>query len=143
MSNGAEHLTGQCTCGTVRFSVEDGFEYSAYCHCKDCQRTTGSAFKPFAGIAREAFAVVAGGDGLTFRGDNEAHDARCSACGSLIYSLVRDGAYVHIPLGTLDRAPKIRPSEHIFVASKAAWYEINDDLPQYAGHVADGPPLNR
>jgi hypothetical protein len=34
-------------------------------------------------------------------------------------------------MGTLVEAPTIKPSAHIFVASKAAWHEITDDLPQY------------
>ena len=44
--------------------------------------------------------------------------------------MVRDGEYVHVALGSLVDAPAIRPSEHIFVGSKAPWYEITDDLPQ-------------
>jgi hypothetical protein len=43
---------------------------------------------------------------------------------------VRDGEYVHVALGSLRDEPSIRPSEHIFVASKAPWFEITDDLPQ-------------
>jgi hypothetical protein len=56
-------------------------------------------------------------------------------CGSLLYSLVRDGQYVHVALGSLVDAPTTRPSCHIFVGSKAPWFTITDDLPQYEGHV--------
>jgi hypothetical protein len=44
---------------------------------------------------------------------------------------VRDGAYVHVAMGSLRDVPSIRPSEHIFVGSKAPWFEITDDLPQF------------
>ena len=44
---------------------------------------------------------------------------------------MRDGAYVHVALGSLVDVPTIRPTEHIFVGSKAPWFEITDDLPQY------------
>jgi hypothetical protein len=64
-------------------------------------------------------------------GDDAAFDAHCSRCGSLLYSLVRDGAYVHVTLGTLIDEPSIRPSAHIFTASKAAWNPICDGLPQF------------
>ena len=50
------------------------------------------------------------------------HDAHCRRCGSLLYSLVRNGAYVHVAMGTLVDAPSIRPTAHIFVGSKAPWY---------------------
>jgi hypothetical protein len=46
-------LAGKCFCGAVQYTVADEFLYSANCHCSDCRRTTGSAFKPFAGIERE------------------------------------------------------------------------------------------
>jgi hypothetical protein len=76
---------------------------------------------------------------MTF-GDETGHDAHCRLCGSLLYSLVRDGAFVHVPMGTLVDAPSIRPTMHIFVGSKAPWYTITDDLPQFEGHaVAAGP----
>ena len=55
---------------------------------------------------------------------------RCKLCGSFLYSVVRDGAYVHVGMGTLVDDPTIRPSKHIFVGSKAAWFTITDDLPQ-------------
>jgi hypothetical protein len=44
---------------------------------------------------------------------------------------VREGAWVHVPLGTLEDTPSIRPTAHIFVGSKAPWFEITDDLPQH------------
>ena len=64
-------------------------------------------------------------------GDESAHDVRCRNCGSLLYSVVREGKYVHVTLGTLIDAPSIRPSAHIFVGSKAPWYTITDELPQH------------
>ena len=129
-------LSGGCLCGAVRYSVADEFLYAANCHCSDCRRATGSAFKPFAGIEREKFALTKGEDGLLLFGDEKGHDAHCKQCGSLLYSLVRDGAFVHVAMGTLADDPTIRPSEHIFVGSKAPWFTITDDLPQFAEHAA-------
>ena len=129
-------LAGQCTCGSVRYDVADEFEYAANCQCLDCRRATGSAFKPFAGIARGKFRICEGAADLQFIGNDIAHDGRCKTCGSLLYSLVRDGQYVHVTMGTLTDDPSIRPTGHIFVASKAPWYIIADDLPRYAGHVS-------
>jgi hypothetical protein len=125
-------LTGKCMCGAVEYAVDDAFEYSMNCHCSNCRRTTGSAFKPFAGIRRERLRVVKGDGAALIYGDGDAaHDVHCSTCGSLVYSVVREGAYVHVAMGTLVDAPTIRPSGHIFVGSKAPWFEITDGLPQY------------
>ena len=70
----------------VRYEVADEFAYALNCHCTNCRRTTGSAFKPFAGIARDKFSVTRGGDDLMIYGDEAAHDAHRGRCGSLLYS---------------------------------------------------------
>ena len=80
-------------------------------------------------------AVTEGKDGLLIYGGDKAHDAHCRKCGSLLYSVVRDGAWVHVALGTLVDAPTIRTQRHIFVGSKAPWFTITDDLPQHEGHM--------
>jgi hypothetical protein len=130
-------LTGKCYCGAVHYAVADEFLYAMNCHCSNCRRTTGAAFKPFAGIERAKLDVTQGQDRLLIYGRDieKAHDAHCGVCGSLLYSLVRDGKFVHVAMGTLVDAPAIRPSVHIFVGSKAPWFTITDDLPQHEGHV--------
>jgi hypothetical protein len=128
-------LAGKCFCGAVHYAVSDEFQYAMNCHCSNCRRTTGSAFKPFAGIEREKFAVTLGADGLLIYGSENTHDAHCQKCGSLLYSVVRDGAWVHVAMGTLVDAPTIRPQRHIFVGSKAPWFTITDDLPQHHEHM--------
>jgi hypothetical protein len=126
----SNRLIGRCECGRVRYRVADEFLYAANCHCSRCRAATGSAFKPFAGIEREKLELTEGGNALLVHGDDQLNDTRCASCGSLLFSVVRDGAYVHVAMGSLVDAPAIRPSEHIFVGSKAPWYEITDDLPQ-------------
>jgi hypothetical protein len=64
-------------------------------------------------------------------GDATTHDCHCATCGSLLYSQVRGGAYVHVTLGTLLDEPSIRPSAHIYVGSKAHWDVSCDDLPRH------------
>jgi hypothetical protein len=125
-------LAGKCLCGAVHYAVADAFVYALNCHCSNCRRATGAAFKPFAGIERHKFRVTRGEESLLIFGDDNASDARCKVCGSLLYSVVREGAFVHVTLGTLVDDPTIRPSAHIFVGSKAPWFEITDDLPQHA-----------
>ena len=121
-------LQGRCGCGAVHYEVADEFHYAANCHCSRCRAATGSAFKPFAGIERDKLTVTEGA--LTTFGEEDLNDTRCAACGSLLYSVVREGKWVHVALGSLVDDPSIRPSEHIYVGSKAPWFEITDDLPQ-------------
>lgn len=124
-------LTGKCQCGAVRYRVADEFLYAANCHCSNCRAATGSAFKAFAGIEREKLELTDGQDSLLVFGEDELNDTRCALCGSFLFSVVREGAYVHVALGSLVDTPSIRPMAHIFVGSKAPWFEITDDLPQF------------
>ncbi|TMK73874.1 MAG: GFA family protein [Actinobacteria bacterium] len=127
-------LAGRCFCGAVRYSVADEFVYAMNCHCSNCRAATGSAFKPFGGIQREKLEVTDGDDVLLVHGDDDSNDTRCGVCGSFLYSVVRDGEYVHVAYGSLVDAPSLRPTKHIFVGSKAPWFEITDDLPQFEEH---------
>jgi hypothetical protein len=131
--SGAEKrlLVGKCECGTVAYRVEDAFRYAMNCHCSRCRAATGSAFKAFAGIEREKLELTDGADAVLVFGEEDLNDTRCAVCGSLLFSVVREGAYVHVAMGSLVDAPGIRPSKHIFVGSRAPWFEITDDLPQF------------
>jgi len=122
---------GGCYCGAVRYEVDGDFVYALNCHCSNCRRVTGSAFKPFAGIARRCLTVTSGPDTLLVMGDDSNNNTNCAKCGSLLFSVVQNGARVHVTLGTIEGDPGIRPTAHIFVGSKAPWFEITDGLKQF------------
>ena len=128
-------LSGRCQCGAVRYEVADEFLYAENCHCSQCRAATGSAFKSFAGIEREKLRLTEGEDNLLVFGTHDLNDTRCATCGSFLFSVVREGGYVHVAMGSLVDPPTIRPTEHIFVGSKAPWFEITDDLPQFDGYA--------
>src|SRR5205807_8326715 len=100
-SNRNEPDAQRCECRRVRYRVADEFLYAANCHCSNCRAATGSAFKPFAGIEREKLELTDGADALLVFGEDELNDTRCRVCGSLLFSVVRDGEYVHVAMGSL------------------------------------------
>jgi hypothetical protein len=129
-------LVGKCSCGTVHYSVEDAFLYAGYCHCSQCRASSGAAFTAFAGIGKERLEVTKGADDITiFEKNPDDIVSFCRLCGSVLFSVVRDGRFVHVTMGTLADDPAIRPMFHIFVGSKAPWHEIADALPQYEEHA--------
>jgi hypothetical protein len=134
MDRSPRTLLGSCACEAVQYRVADEFLYAANCHCSRCRAATGSAFKAFAGIERTKLNLEEGSGALLVHGSDELNDTRCAACGSLLFSVVRGGEYVHVALGSLVDVPSVRPTEHIFVGSKAPWFEITDDLPQAEKH---------
>ncbi len=125
-------LRGRCACKAVAFEVADEFVEAYNCYCSNCRALTGSAFLPWGEIEPEKLRVTAGSDSLTPVGDVHGHHAtHCKECFSLLYWTGYEGK-IRIPYGTLVDAPTLTPTAHVFVASKAPWYEIRDDLPQYA-----------
>ncbi len=135
-------LAGRCLCGAVHYAVADEFVYAANCHCSNCRRATGSAFKPFAGIERDKLSITKGEDNRLIFGDEDGNDTRCKMCGSYLYSVVREGTFVHVAMGTLIDVPTLRPTKHIFVGSKAPWFTITDNLPQYEEHAVIAGPAD-
>jgi len=131
MDSHARILRGQCLCRAVQYEVTDAFEYALNCHCSNCRRATGSAFKPFGGVKLENLKLVSGESHVLIYGGEDAHDVHCKSCGSFLYSEFSPRAYAHVAFGTLVDAPSLRPTAHIFVGSKAPWYEITDGLPQH------------
>jgi hypothetical protein len=124
-------LRGRCECNAIAYEVADEFRYALNCHCSNCRAATGSAFKPFGGIERGKLRVTKGEGSLMIVGEPDANNTRCAKCGSLLYSVVRDGGYVHVAYGSLVDEPTLKPTDHIYVGSKAPWHEITDDLPQH------------
>ena len=125
-------LRGRCGCNAIAYEVSDEFLEAFNCHCSNCRATTGSAFLPWGEIEREKLTVTKGVESFMVFGDADGHHAKhCAACGSLIYWTARGGTHVRIPYGTLVDEPALKPTAHIFVGSKAPWYEILDDLPQH------------
>jgi hypothetical protein len=123
-------LNGRCECGAVEYEVSDEFLYALNCHCSSCRAHTGSAFKPFGGIEETKLRITRGADRLLVWGDADGKNhTRCGVCGSPLYSAVGEGR-VHVALGSLRDEPSLRPTRHIFVGSKAPWFEITDELPQ-------------
>lgn len=124
-------LRGRCACDTVAFEVADAFVAAYICHCSNCRALTGSAFLPWGDIARDDLRVTKGAATLLFEGDPDASYAvRCGQCHSLLYWTPRAG-FFRVPYGALVDEPTLEPMGHMFVGSKASWYEILDDLPQH------------
>ena len=125
-------LRGSCLCGKVKYELRGEPRVLYYCHCGTCRKATGSSFATNLIALAEDFVLVAGRDQLSaFESSPDKHRYFCSACGSPIYSQAkRTQKIVSVRCGTLDSDPILRPSIHAYVASKAPWVRICDDLPQ-------------
>lgn len=126
-------LTGDCLCGGVKYQIEGKLSQALYCHCAMCRKAQGSAFRSRARVAAADFKFIAGQELVRyFESSPGNHRGFCSVCGSPIHSKFDAHPEVFgLPLGGLNEDPQIKPKFHVFVASKAAWHDITDDLPQF------------
>jgi hypothetical protein len=136
-------LGGSCLCGAVRFEVRGPFLRASHCHCSRCRKHSGGAVGTQGRVRREDFRLLSGAERLVVY--RPAPDAAvkvfCGVCGSSLFGgRWPEGPEVSIRLGALDGDPGIRPQYHTFVASKAAWHEITDDLPRYPEGPPESPP---
>ena len=127
-------LTGGCNCGAVRFEVSATPARASYCHCRRCQRRTGSAASAQAHPAPGSFRIVAGEQALrAWKPDGGGEKWFCGRCGSALFA--RNLAHpdpIGIRMGAFDRDPGVRPSVRQFVRYAAAWEPIPDDgLPRH------------
>jgi hypothetical protein len=124
---------GGCLCGAVKYEIRGEIGTGFFCHCARCRKATGSAFAASALVATKDFVVVQGEDALKSFSVAGVHRVFCAHCGSPIISR-RDAQpdFVRVRLGTVETPLERGPQGHIYVDSKANWFEIHDDLPQYA-----------
>ncbi len=132
-------ILGGCLCGAMAFEVDaEAVVLARNCHCRRCRRHTGAAHASNLFVALDAVRLRRGEELRTLWKLPEAErfaSGFCSRCGSIAPRPIPQLGRCLIPMGALDTDPGMRPSSHIFVASKAPWFEITDGLPQYEGYA--------
>jgi len=126
-------LNGSCLCGRVRYEISGPLEAALNCHCSMCRKAHGTAFRSRAGVRAKDFRWVSGEELITwFESSTGNHRGFCSRCGSPLLSRFDSRPDVYgLPLGCLDTDPGVSPGMHVFVGSKAPWFDITDALPRY------------
>jgi len=124
-------ISGGCLCGKTRYRITGRLFDVSNCHCSMCRRQHGAAFATYARLDPDDFSWSSGEDMVgVFETATGAGWCFCRVCGSSLAGTA-DGKITSITLGTLEGSPPIEPESHIFVGSKAPWYEIQDDLIQF------------
>jgi hypothetical protein len=143
-------IRGRCLCGGISFEIDGPLTAPMNCHCSQCRRQHGAAFRSRVRVAAKDVRFLSGEHLLKFYESPRGYQRGfCRDCGSPI--LNRAGPnwkasadfpdppapQYGVPLAILDDPPA-RPALHCFVASKAPWFEITDDLPQYPAYPPPG-----
>ena len=121
---------GRCLCGRVRWQFEGKPLAAHHCHCKMCRKAHGAAFGTYYFLARNQFSWESELNTVAeYRSSSELGRAFCTTCGSVVPNDEDGGEHTYVPAGGHDHGPA--PDCHIFVAHKAPWFDITDELPRH------------
>jgi hypothetical protein len=124
-------FSGGCLCGEVRYEVEADPAFSGFCHCRDCQRTTGGGHSAIAAFPAAAIRVTRG-ETTKYRSTGSSGGAVtrefCGRCGSALFSHAElSGPLMMVTAGTLDDSTGLAPYVHIFGKDRQPWDHVPPD----------------
>ena len=139
-ATGAPH-DGGCTCRFVRYRMTSAPLFVHCCHCRWCQRETGSAFALNAMIEADRVQMLAGRVELVATPSNSGKGqkiARCPVCRVAVWSHYAGAgdAVCFVRVGTLDEPDRLPPDIHIFTATKQPWVVLPSGVPAVAEYYA-------
>jgi hypothetical protein len=128
-------ISGSCLCGETRFECGDRFSQFHWCHCSQCRKASGTAH------AANLFTDPDNINWLKGQANSRRYDvpgrtitsAFCLYCGSPMPYLSKSGKALVVPAGSLDDEPSIAPSDNIFWAERAGWYETGIAAEKFDG----------
>ena len=139
-------LTGSCLCRAIRYEVNVPITELRACHCKDCQKASGTAGSVNAMVPSSAFRITQGTPkrfSVTADSGRTLHRFFCGDCGSPLFSRrERTPETTSVRIGTLDDAPVMKVTANIWTKSARPWAHIDPASAQFPGQP-DAPPMAR
>lgn len=124
-------IRGGCLCGLVSYEVVGSLKAAGHCHCPMCRKSHGAAFVTWGFVDPDEFRWTSGAESVErYESSPGKERCFCRKCGSALV-IADAGKITEVALGTVDGDLDVSPREHVFVGSKASWYEIADALPQF------------
>ncbi len=129
----ADSVQGGCRCGAVRYTSDAQPTFSAHCHCRDCQYSSGTGYATLFIVPAAAFNIEGEVRGYAVQSDsgNEVTRSFCPTCGTPVFSeLAANPGIVAVKAATLDNPSIVSPQMHIWTASAQPWAETGE-LPTF------------
>jgi len=138
MATSTEKMKGGCHCGETRYEVSGSPFDADYCHCRDCQRTTGAPVAAWMDFKKEQVRWLAG-EPAEYASSEYIRRGFCRQCGSaLSYRSTQYPDYLTLSIVSLDQPNRVKPAYHIHTDSQVSWLTISDECPRYAANRDSG-----
>lgn len=125
-------LEGGCLCGHLRYRLTARPFAADYCHCRKCQKSTGSAVAAWMDFTTDQVSWQGEADLAEYSSTQYARRGFCRNCGSAIsYRDVRHPLYISLAIASLDDPEQVKPTYHIYTDSQLSWLNIVDDCKRY------------
>lgn len=127
--------TGSCLCRAVRFEIDGELAPIQVCHCGDCRKAQGGPFGTNIPIETANFRLLSGAEEMrAYEATPGKERVFCGRCGGPLFSRLKSRPQaMRIRAGALDGVLEAEIGFHFHTASKANWWPITDDKPQYPG----------
>ena len=127
-------FAGGCMCGNIRYECSAEPIIMGNCHCRDCQRSTGTAYAAAILVPSDAVSISGDVKYYDVTGDSGATNGRgfCPNCGSRLFSKPPIAKFMGIYAGSLDDPSWFQPGMDFYTASAQPWDYLNPDLPKFA-----------
>lgn len=128
-------IEGACPCNKIRYCLERPPLIVHCCHCRSCQKESGSAFAVNVVVESKYVKLLSSeSPELIFTpsdsgGGQQVH--RCPSCQHAVWSNYGHSGDVirFVKAGTLDEPARVPPNINIFVRSKLPWVKLDDSIP--------------
>tara|TARA_Y100001935_G_C16936388_1_gene327950 strand:+ start:108 stop:524 length:417 start_codon:yes stop_codon:yes gene_type:complete len=126
-------IKGNCECKKISFEITQEIKYFSHCHCSQCRRCHGSAFATFIEVEKSFFKYDSDIKYLkSYASSKDCQRIFCQICGSNIMFLHKSKPEkYYVSAGLLNGDLSLPEAHHVFVGSKANWYDITDNLKQH------------
>lgn len=130
-------ITGGCLCGAVRYKISELPKSSANCHCRTCQKASGSAYLPILFVATDALTVIGNYQEYPTQAasGNTLYRAFCPICSSALFGRNSGITAIRpVVVATLDDPSWFKPKLDMWIADAQPWDIMDPDIPKFTGN---------
>jgi len=127
-------ITGQCHCGSVKWSATLSHKVELNCHCTMCRSLSGADYSSWLVIPSNQFTLLSGKEFISeYQATDQFSKGFCSKCGSTVHCINNDKfpRHVYLAKGNITSKYTKRPDIQVYTQDKAAWVTLDDSISVY------------